>query len=73
MTSPIVVRELKRRYLRDAKKYKNNPSKLAEIRKAHMEALRMHLYFDPIEPPVPTTPPAEDAVVSKGCCWMKFN
>jgi len=70
MTNPIVVRELKRRYLRDAKKYKNNPSKLAEIRKAHMEALRMHMRFDPIEPP---TPLAEDAVASKGCFWIKFK
>ena len=70
MTNAIVVRELKKRYLRDAKKYNNNPSKLAEIRKAHMEALRMHLYFDPIEPPVPMT---LDAVASKGCFWMKFK
>lgn len=71
MTNAIVVRELKKRYLRDAKKYNNNPSKLAEIRKAHMEALRMHLYFDPIEPPVPTTPPAKDAVTPRGCFWRK--
>jgi hypothetical protein len=69
MTNAIVVRELKKRYLRDAKKYNNNPSKLAEIRKAHMEALRIHLYFDPIEPPVPTKP--NDAVVPKGCFWRK--
>ena len=70
MTSPIVVRELKARYLRDAKKYNNNPSKLAEIRMAHMTALRMHMRFDPIEPPIP---PTEDAVVSKGCFWLKFK
>ena len=73
MTNAIVVRELKKRYLRDAKKYNNNPSKLAEIRKAHMEALRMHLYFDPIEPPIPTYSPPKDAVAPKGffCFWRK--
>ena len=69
MANSVVVRELKARYLRDAKKYQNNPMKLTQLRKAHMEALRMHLYFDPIEPPMP---PPKDAVKPKGCFfWCK--
>ena len=73
MTNSILVRELKRRYLRDAKKYRDDPVKLSQLRKAHMEALRMYLYFDPIEPPIPAYSPPKDAVAHKGCfCfWRK--
>ena len=72
MANAVIVRDLKQRYLRDAKKYQNNPLKLAQLRKGHMEALRMHLYFDHIEPPVPTYSPPKDAVKPKGCFfWRK--
>ncbi|AGE55828.1 hypothetical protein ATCVMN08101_1018R [Acanthocystis turfacea Chlorella virus MN0810.1] len=72
MTNSVVVRDLKQRYLRDAKKYQNNPVKLSQLRKAHMEALRMHLYFDPIEPPMPKNSVPKDAVPCKGCFfWRK--
>jgi len=73
MANAVVVRELKQRYLRDAKKYRDDPVKLSQLRKAHMEALHMHLYIDPIEPPVPTYPLPKDAVVPKGCFffWRK--
>ncbi|AGE53720.1 hypothetical protein ATCVGM07011_988R [Acanthocystis turfacea Chlorella virus GM0701.1] len=72
MANAIIVRDLKQRYIKKSKKYRNDPVKLAQLRKAHMEALRMHLWFDPIEPPVPKYSPPNDAVVSKGCfCWRK--
>ena len=73
MANSLIVRDLKQHYLRESKKYKNDPSKLIQLRKAHMEALRMHLYFDPIEPPVPKgSIISKDAVVTKGCFfWRK--
>ncbi|AGE50345.1 hypothetical protein ATCVCanal1_897R [Acanthocystis turfacea Chlorella virus Canal-1] len=67
MANAVIVRDLKQRYIRDAKTYKNDHVKLSQLRKAHMEALRMYLYFDPIEPPVPAYSLPKDAVKSKGC------
>ena len=72
MANSVVVRDLKQHYLREAKKYQNNPKKLSQLRKAHMEALRAHLYFDPIEPPMPPYSLPKDAVKPKGCFfWRK--
>lgn len=73
MANAVIVHDLKQRYLRDAKKYRDDPVKLSQLRKAHMEALRMYLYFDPIEPPIPTYFPPKDAVAPKGCFffWRK--
>jgi len=72
MANAIIVRDLKQRYIRESKKYRNDPVKLSQLRKAHMETLRMHLYVDPIEPPVPKYSPPKDAVVPKGCFfWCK--
>ena len=72
MASSAFVRDLKQHYLRESKKYQNDPSKLSQLRKAHMEALRRHLYVDPIEPPVPKGSIPKDAVVTKGCFfWRK--
>lgn len=72
MASSAFVRDLKQHYLRESKKYQNDPSKLNQLRKAHMEALRRHLYVDPIEPPVPKGSIQKDAVVTKGCFfWRK--